>query len=141
MLNNDPKWHKLFSKARKLEKLNAVFKEIIKLDLREHCSLAKIESEQLFLTVDCAAWATKLHYSLSDLLKNLRIQPEFRQITKIRYSVANSALVSGRHQPQNAKKPKALSNNSADLLKNAAANIKNAHLREALLRLARNSEL
>jgi|GEM_PF-6609443 len=49
-------------------------------------SIINVEYEAL-LVVDNAAWATKLHYAVPEILKGAVTQPEFKNLKKIRYAV------------------------------------------------------
>lgn len=67
--------------------LNTIFHGIIDQSMTKHCNIVKIEGHQLLVSVSNAAWATKFRYAIPELLKNLRTQPEFNNITAIRYII------------------------------------------------------
>lgn len=79
----------LLSKTKELQYLNKIFAFCLERNLAKHCRIAKIDTENrtLHVVVDNPTWATKLRYTIPDILKNLKTQPEFKNIKNISYSV------------------------------------------------------
>lgn len=108
ILAKDPSFKKLVEKANQLTQLNRLFKSLIDPNLAKHCNLAKLEKDQLSVIADNAAWATKLRFSIPDILKNLRIQPEFKMLKTIKFLVATAKMetspsIKPKHAPKNAE--------------------------------------
>jgi len=108
ILAGNQDFQKLIVKANQLTQLNRLFKSLLEPTLAQHCNLAKLEKDQLTVIVDNAAWATKFRFSIPDILKNLRIQPEFKMVKTIRFMVAAAEskppnLVKTKHSAKNAE--------------------------------------
>ena len=82
----------LLNKTNELQYLSKIFAICLEEKLAKHCRIAKmdLENKTLHVAVDNPTWATKLRYVLPDVLKNLRTQPEFKNIKSIKYSVTQS---------------------------------------------------
>jgi Uncharacterized protein conserved in bacteria len=78
---------KLVKKCEGSAKLKQVFQSIIEQDLSKYCEFAKYENSTLSVEIANSAWATKFRYLTADLIKQLRSQPEFHELKKIRYFV------------------------------------------------------
>ncbi|EKD94595.1 MAG: hypothetical protein ACD_26C00023G0001 [uncultured bacterium] len=78
---------KIMRKNRDNKTLSLIFKSILDPELVKNCKFAGIENSTANIVVNNAAWATKVRYSLPEILKNLQTQPEFKDITNIRYSI------------------------------------------------------
>lgn len=102
---------KLITKTKQLEQLNRIFQNLIDSSLAKHCQVAKFSKKQLVLIVDNAAFATRLRFAIPDILKNLRIQPEFHELKKINYSIAVVSETPAKKRPK-----KLLSNENQKLL-------------------------
>jgi len=99
------------------------------------CKLAKIENGRALVIIDSSAWASKFRYAIPDLLKNLRVQPEFQNLKEIRYQItAQPFSKKAKNNAPNAK----LSEKNAELLRRTAKKIQNVKLKEGLEKLARN---
>lgn len=109
ILSKNKDLQKLVIKSKQLKQLNDLFKSSLDLNLAKHSDLAKIEKDQLTVVADNAAWATKLRFTIPDILKNLRIQPEFKMIKTIRILIATAQsappanLVKTKRSPKNAQ--------------------------------------
>ncbi len=107
ILTGNPDFQKLITKAHQLTQLNRLFKSLLDPNLAKHCNLAKLEKDQVTVIADNSAWATKLRFSIPDILKNLHIQPEFKMIKTIKFLVAaaeskTSNLVKQKHSAKSA---------------------------------------
>jgi len=119
ILAGNPDFQKLITKAHQLTQLNRLFKSLLDPNLAKHCNLAKLEKDQMTVIADNSAWATKLRFSIPDILKNLRIQPEFKMVKTIKFSVATAETKT----PNLAKQKH--STKSAELWKETIKTLKN----------------
>ncbi|MFA6408824.1 MAG: DUF721 domain-containing protein [Gammaproteobacteria bacterium] len=134
-LHNSSKLSNVFDALERLEKQNFVFKNILGPELAMRCKLAKIENGRALVIIDSSAWASKFRYAIPDLLKNLRVQPEFQNLKEIRYQItAQPFSKKAKNNAPNAK----LSEKNAELLRRTAKKIQNVKLKEGLEKLARN---
>lgn len=79
---------KLIRYTKTSQNLEAIFYTIIDKSFAKYCRFANYNNSTLTIIVANTSWATKLRYAIPDIIKNLRIQPEFKTITAIRYSIA-----------------------------------------------------
>jgi hypothetical protein len=77
----------LLKKLDELEKLQIFVKTQIEPPLNEHCRVANYRDGCLILTVDSAAFATRLRYEIPDLLEKLRSVPRFCGLKTIEFSI------------------------------------------------------
>lgn len=137
-LNNNQILGKIIPTLQRLQHIDSIFKTVVNLQLCEHCSVLKLEANAILIGVESPVWATKLHYSIPEILKNLRTQPEFKSITKINYVIVKDAT-----QPflQGAfhKKPLIISKQNAEMLRITANQVTNERLKKGLLRIASHS--
>jgi hypothetical protein len=99
---------KVIKKTTLLQQLNHIFHNSLNTDLSSHCHIAKQTKNTIVLIVDNASWATNLRYAISDIIKTLRTQPEFRNLQKICYQIKKEFEPS---KPTKTKKdPKAIQN-------------------------------
>lgn len=121
------------SKVQQLIKLNQIWQAAISNQLNEHTRVANFREGYLIIECDSAAWATHLRYLLPDIKQKLLKHPDFADLVQIEWSVQPAFHT----QPTQLKSlPFALSSTNAELLKNAADNIRIKSLQEALLRIA-----
>lgn len=69
----------------------------------ENCRFVNYQEGSLFLVVTSPTWATKLHYFIPNLLKELRIHPEFKEISRISYTVDRSNFTKNYSLPKPLK--------------------------------------
>lgn len=84
---NNSAFGKIVQQSQRLTKLNMLFKNFLEASLKMHCQLAQIEGSELVIIVDNASWATRLRYAIPEILKNIKTQPEFSTVKKIRYCI------------------------------------------------------
>lgn len=84
---NNSAFGKIVQQSQRLAKLNMLFKDFLESSLKKHCQLAQIEGSELVIIVDNASWATRLRYAIPEILKNIKTQPEFSAVKKIRYCI------------------------------------------------------
>lgn len=83
---------KLIKKSSSLQNLNRLFQEILNNDLSKHCQIAEKTKDSLVIVVDNASWATNLRYTIPDIIKTLRTQPEFKGLQNIRYHINRCSI-------------------------------------------------
>lgn len=124
-------------KVTQLTKLNQLWHVSIAADIAEHSRVANYRDGCLIIELDSAAWATRLRYILPEITPKLLIHPDLQDLSDIEWYIQPhfySAAI------QRNKVSPVLSNASAQLLKNAAGNIKVKSLQEALLRVSENEK-
>lgn len=103
---NYPHLKQLIKFSEHLHNLNKILQQTIDTESIKHCELASFENGQMVVIVENASWATKLRYSLPEIIKTLKIQPEFKNLKTIRYKIDN-------HPQKQIKKPFAPKNKNA----------------------------
>jgi len=78
---------KLINKSKTAKDLGLIFCTSLDADLAKHCHFANYKNSVVTVTVSNTSWATRLRYIIPDIIKNLRVQPEFKTITTIRYII------------------------------------------------------
>lgn len=136
ILQQDPESVLAFiqNKVQQLTKLNQIWQVEILTELSEHTRVANFRDGYLIIECDSAAWATRLRYTLPDITQNLLKHPDLRDLTHIEWNIQPLFHTSNTKLSQ---PPPLLSSASAELLKNAADNIKAKSLQEALLRISK----
>jgi len=117
---NDSPLKNLITEADKSKKLGVVFNEALDKNLMKHCSLANYQNSELTVTVSNASWATRLRYAIPEIIKQLRIQPDFRDITRINYVIATNKAP----QPQPKNKISKLSKSNEALWRKTISDLK-----------------
>lgn len=79
---------KLINKTKNSQNLELILRMALDLNLKKYCYFANYKKSILTIIVTNISIATRLRYTIPELIKNLRAQPEFKNITKIRYTVA-----------------------------------------------------
>ena len=77
----------ILQKVTDLKKLNTIFQDTLNSELAKHCYLVELTEESITLIVDSASWATVLRYSIPDIIKILKIKPEFKTLKSIEFRV------------------------------------------------------
>ncbi len=83
---NNSELAKLLNKAKSSQDLAVVFHTALDNNLAKHCHFANYKNSELTVTVTNAAAATRLRFAIPDIIKQLRVQPEFKNITSVRYT-------------------------------------------------------
>lgn len=98
--NNSP-LTKLITKLKDSQDLEPIFRTALGSDLAKYCHFANYRNSELTITVANTSFATRLRYAIPDLIKQLRVQPEFKEITSIRYTIATTQmqLATQKNQP------------------------------------------
>ena len=83
---------RLINRAQQLVQITHLFRTAAGSELAQHCSVGYFDGTTLSLVADSAAWATQLRFAIPDLIKTLKVQPEFKSLEKIRYSLRKTQL-------------------------------------------------
>ncbi len=121
-------------KVMELNTLNEIWQTENTADLAQHSRIANFRDNCLVIEVDNAAWVTRLRYLIPDLIQQLVNYSALKNLKKIEW------YIQPNFHPVSQPNPllPALSDNSAQLLKNTALDIKTKPLQESLMRLAKN---
>ena len=82
----------LTSKLKFYQDLEVIFCTALDSNLAKHCHIAGYKDTKLTITVDNISSATKLRYAIPDIIKQLRIQPEFKDLASVRHIVTTSNI-------------------------------------------------
>lgn len=110
---------KLITKTKASQSLELVFRTILDPALILHCRFANYQDSTLTVTVPNPSWATRLRYAIPDIIKNLQVQPEFKTIRTIRYTISSQ-----KQLPKTKNKKITLTGNNELLWKNTLAELK-----------------
>ena len=102
---------KLINKAKSSQDLEVIFRTALDNNLTKHCQIASYKNSELTVVVTTTSMATRLRFVIPDIIKQLRIQPEFKDITNIRYTVTSSRTAATK-----PKKPKSKLSSSNEAL-------------------------
>lgn len=75
------------NKIQELIRLDTIFRLGLDETLAKHCQLGKYEQGEALVILKKPAFATRLRYNIPDIIKNVQIYPEFKDIKKIRYII------------------------------------------------------
>lgn len=121
------------SRTNTILALRRAFVALMTAEWSENCEVADYQDGRLLLYVTHSGWATRLHYAAPEIMSVLRKHALFVNLDEIKCKILPK--VSGGH----VASVKRLSEGACQILKDAAANIGDSDLRDALLRLARPS--
>jgi len=121
----------ILERARKLSRLERAVLQLLPAELATHCKVLNLKNEILVLAIPSPAWAGRLRFAATDLIRQLKCQYslEVRQVEL-------------KTQPENVeiqpitRSPLTISMRSATLLAQTAETVNHPPLQEALLRLA-----
>ncbi|MCL5261489.1 MAG: DUF721 domain-containing protein [Gammaproteobacteria bacterium] len=98
--NKDSQLQKLILKAQETRELDRIFSNLVGKPLCEHCRVAKLKKSELIIMVENSAWATRLLYAIPDIIKNINTQPEFKEVTSIRYHIEKPSAKASKPAPK-----------------------------------------
>lgn len=128
----------LIDHARRLEALTNALQGSIDQPFADHIRLGNLSGDVAIITVDSPAWLGKIRYLAPTLLEILHHHEGLTSLQKIQFKVVPDAV--DLPPPLTAKRRTVLSPQGAEILRTAAAGLKNPELAAALLRLARQAE-
>jgi hypothetical protein len=120
----------IFDKVGHLTRLNQSWIHFARKEWTDTCRVANYEEGVLTLTVPNSSWATRIHYTAPEIIKDLRLCDVFNNIRKIRCRIV--------HPTPNPIKtvPHHRSDTTGRLLLETADKLKVSQLKDSLLRLA-----
>ncbi len=132
-----PRLRALCADADRLGRLETWLLAQLDVALRPHCRLAPDQRRPgtLVLTVDSAAWATRVRFLLPQLQQRLLARPEAESARALDVKVR----LAGAAPPSRPSRPARLPTEAAAALRATAATIDHPALSAALLRLSRRS--
>ncbi len=128
----------LLLKFNRLKMWNKWLKECLREEavLLEHCHIVGLDKNSLIVIADNPHWVTRFRFFIPDLLINLRQYDDFKNIKSICCKV--------KPPRYSAVKPKkhtfVISNQTAQIVEQAANKIKNEKLKKILLKIAEKSK-
>lgn len=128
---------RLLSRARVLGELDALVHELIPSPLNGHCRVLSVRDDTLIVAADSAAWAARLRYQSSQLVKQLAGLSSVKLRT-VQVRIRASDQTPGSRSTH-IRRP--LSGRNSMVLKQAARSVTDASLKAALLRLASRQRL
>ncbi len=131
---------KLVRHAQRFRSADKIVKQFLPAHLHGHCQVAHLDTSQLTLTVDSAAWLTQLRYAQQTLLQQLKKQPQFIHLQTIQLRVMPLPPQIPFKETQGlVSSSRRLSNNTKELIKTSADSISHPALKKALLKLIRGN--
>ncbi len=127
----------LFDHLETLLQLRSSLPGYLETPLREHCNVANYRGGILTLRADSAVWATRLRYSIPEILESIRKNPMPVNVRSIR------VLVSPEQTSESSgtvPRP-VLSQSTASLMQRIAESIDDAEISASIRRLCQNSSL
>jgi hypothetical protein len=129
----DSSLRRIVRQAQRLLAIDKIFKEYLPENLRVHCQVAQVSATELTIFVDSAAWLTQLRYCKQPLLLQLKKNPQCAYVQNLQYRIQPAQNLPAEVTP--ALKPKSLSEENKNLLKETAESISHPRLKKALLKL------
>jgi len=123
----------LYSKARELERLQALVDIVMEPAAREHCRVGSLRDGVLRLIVTDSQWATRLRYQQKRLIRQLQSYTEFGTLTKLHCKV-QPPLIQKAAPVRTMRRSKVAS----EALLETAEQVDDMALKAALERLARH---
>lgn len=87
-----PQFRAIIQQNEQTQMLNKILPAYVDDEIIKHCHIARFANGKMLLIVENAAWATKLRYIIPDLIKKLKVQPEFKTLKKIHYKLQRTIL-------------------------------------------------
>lgn len=126
---------RLFRKADAIAKLNKDLDDALPENLRGQFKIAGYKDGVLKLVVHSAALATRLKFTQSQLISQLRLNPVLKELTSISIKIRPAS-----YKKKLVNKLQPLSHENAQLLTEEAGQTKDKGLRDVLLRLAAHTK-
>ena len=123
----------LFKRAQKLSNVQQKIRSELDPPLSEHLIVADFNNQSLILHTDSPAWAARLRYNISKILDIARISCGLSELRSVRIKVVLS-----ENGITGVKRKIELSNQSKQLILNAAESTSDPQLRSVLLRISKN---
>ena len=124
----------LYKKGLYLKSLDNKLKNCLEPDLQDHFELANINKNTVILIADSSAWATRLRYSIPDILKIFNDQLDQQNIKTIRIKIKKTLS----NSVNSTYKPPVLSKSTAKFLNDTANSFNDTELKQCIKKLSRN---
>jgi len=120
-----PNLASLIKKSDKLKNLSFILYTVLDSTIASNCHFANYNNSELTIIVKNSSWKTRVRFAVPEIIKQLRVQPEFKNLAKIKCYIEKSDLSSTRmeHNKSIAKTKISLSNSI--LLRKTILDIKN----------------
>lgn len=138
LLQTNPELCNFVAKIEKLKQINQFFADNLDPELLDNCQVANLRDGTLVISTTSPAWNHKLRFSSLDILSALRADPRWAGLKAIDVRV-DYLPQRPNDTTSGSKKPKAISNNSAELIENMANTISNPQLAESLRKLSKQT--
>ncbi len=122
----------LLKHADTLSALQATVSKKLLPELREHCLVSNVQRDTLTLSTAHANWATKIRYTIPDILKALHSVPETSDIKTIRVIVIPDSV----NEDKPGKNKLTLSRNTAEIINDMASTMSDPEISACLKRLS-----
>jgi|SRR5579872_2782558 len=124
----------LLVKFNRLKIWNTYLRECLaeELVLLEHCQIVGVDKTSLIVIADNPHWVTRFRFFIPDLLIKLRHYEDFKNIRAICCKVRPPHYRASKPKRQ----PLIISNQTAEIVQEAAKKMKNEKLKEILMRIA-----
>ncbi len=117
----------LIKKSKTTKDIARIFSVAIDSSISKYCQFANYQGGELTVIAANPSWATKIRYLIPDLIKQLKIHPEFREIKKIRYTVASINLSTSKKNPSKKTVLPKISKQNELLWKKTLQNLKDSN--------------
>jgi hypothetical protein len=133
--SSDSELEALVTHAQQLRRLQGLFRQAVAENLAKNCRVANYQNQQLTLSCQSAAWATRVNMEIPQLITRLRQTEPFRQLLKVRVITRpQSQLVEKKQDFRQIP----MSGTSASIISDMADSMNDPALSAALRRLARH---
>jgi hypothetical protein len=129
----------LLSKLRHLKELQGILNQYLEPRLASRCLVANQENSSFTIITESALWATQFRFQIPALLTKLKEHPELAHITKIICKIRpapNKPAV----DEKNIKTMPKLSSETAEMILQAAKNIRHEKLQAIMQKIAQNKD-
>ncbi len=77
----------LLNKAKRIQQLDALLREILDPPLNQHCQVMNIQERTAVIAADNATWATKIRYQQRDIINRLHFHQQWYFIQQLEIKV------------------------------------------------------
>ncbi len=113
LAKNHPQLGNILQQNQQTQALNDILHTYINDEIVKHCQIVRFAHGEMLLIVENAAWGTKLRYAIPDFIKALKVQPEFKDLKKIRYKLKQTVLQTSSSRKKSF--PESTQKHAADL--------------------------
>lgn len=133
LLGKNSPFKDIVRRASNLKNLSLLVDQFIPAEIKPHYQLANFDNGYLIIIADTSAWATKLRYHSTAIMRNINDQKKLKIFgVKVKVKKQESKINNPQKQSENK-----ISQNSKKAIANFASTIEDESLRESLLRLSK----